>query len=413
MGHSGSYDYLRTEAAERLVDRLRDVSRHFPRVLDIGAGHGALLQHLGPEFGVETIVQVDSAEAMMHRDRDLPTFAPPPGVELHRLVHDEELLVLPPGSPEEATAMLSEATQGLLQPGSFDCVISNLALHWVNDLPGVLAQARHLLKPDGLFLAVMLGGDTLHELRAAFAIAEQERDGGVSPWVSPQVGVDDAGSLLTRAGFTLLTVDTDQIVVPFPDAITLVHELSAMGEANAVHMRRKSLPRETLVAAAALYQELHGDPAAMIEDPPPDTATTELDQTSEQEQAVQRGVGQAVVPATFELIYMIGWAPSQAQPQPLPRGSATQTLAAGVLGASGVEDAAGGPPGKENGANEGDDKLSAAGAENSKVGSSPPTPFSLADIARQTGGQVGRVTVSNKGTGGGDDGDDGDDDTAR
>eukprot|EP01048_Picozoa_sp_COSAG05_P014272 COSAG05_NODE_1600_length_4447_cov_80.937088_3_plen_341_part_00 len=332
---------------------------------------------LGLNLGVETVVQVDSSGDLLHRDTGLPSFSPPPGVELHRLTHDEEFLLLPPGAPAEAGEVFNEATQGLLQPGSFDCVISNLALHWMNDLPGVLAQARHLLKPDGLFLAVMLGGDTLYELRAAMAIAEQERDGGLSPRVSPQVGVDDAGSLLTRAGFTLLTVDTDQLVVPFPDALTLMHELSCMGEANAVHMRRGWLPRDTLVAAAALYEELHGDPSTG------DDANSTADETG------------GVVPATFELIYMIGWAPSQKQPRPLERGSATQSLAEGLAAATGT----GATP------NEGvatvpetaPATVDPAGAPPSPTSSTSPTPFSLADIARQTGGWVGRVSTSDDG----------------
>ena len=117
--------------------------------------------------------------------------------------------------------------------------------------------------------------------------------GGISPRVSPQISTDDAGSLLTRAGFKLLTVDTDQIVVPYPDPLSLMHELRGMGESNAVTMRRGFLPRDTLLAAAAIYDELYGD---VLED------------------------GTKVIPATFELVYMIGWAPGADQPAALERG---------------------------------------------------------------------------------------------
>jgi NADH dehydrogenase [ubiquinone] 1 alpha subcomplex assembly factor 5 len=232
-----SYDYLREEVAARLADRLRDISRTFPRVLDVGAGHGSLLPHLlrDGEFGVETLVQVDSAEKMLWRDvggEGSGAFAVPDGVDVHRLVRDEECLLPPPpltpsdddgDGVADTDGVYEEEAEALLQRGTFDCVLSSMALHWVNDLPGVMVQARKLLKPDGIFLAAMLGGDSLHELRSVLAVAEQEREGGLSPRVSPRVGVDVAGSLLNRAGFTLLTVDTDQLVVPYPDALTLMH----------------------------------------------------------------------------------------------------------------------------------------------------------------------------------------------
>jgi len=202
----------------------------------------------------------------------------------------------------------------------------------VNDLPGVMIQAQQLLRPDGLFLAVMLGGDSLFELRNALSVAEQEREGGLSARVSPQISTDDAGSLLTRAGYKLLTVDTDQLVVPYPDAITLMHELRAMGESNAATHRRGWLSRETMLAAAAVYQQLYADE---LED------------------------GQVVIPATFELVYMIGWAPGAQQPQPLARGSGGTALA---------------------------DALSAEASSNTEH-------FSLDDIAKETGGRAGSVTL--------------------
>ena len=127
-----------------------------------------------------------------------------------------------------------------------------------------------------------------------FWLAVCSDSGGISPRVSPQISTDDAGSLLTRAGFKLLTVDTDQIVVPYPDPLSLMHELRGMGESNAVAMRRGFLPRDTLLAATAIYDELYGE--VLVED------------------------GTKVVPATFELVYMIGWAPGADQPAALERG---------------------------------------------------------------------------------------------
>ncbi len=175
------------------------------------------------------------------------------------------------------------------EEGTFDLVISNLALHWVNDLPGVLAQIRRVLKPDGLFLASMFGEETLWELRNAFLVAEQDRDGGISNHVSPFAGVSDVGDLLTRAKFALptstlssfhshahartrtrtrtpnallllwvLAVDQEELVVDFADAFTLMRDLRGMGESNAQHFRRPYVPRSTMYAAAAAYKTLYG-----------------------------------------------------------------------------------------------------------------------------------------------------------
>lgn len=120
---------------------------------------------------------------------------------------------------------------------TFDAVVSNLALHWANDLPGALIQARHALKPDGVFIGALFGGDTLYELRTALQLAETERDGGVSAHISPMVQHSEMGSLLTRAGFSLTTVDTDEVTVNYPSMFELMEDLKAMGESNALHMR--------------------------------------------------------------------------------------------------------------------------------------------------------------------------------
>lgn len=139
-------------------------------------------------------------------------------------------------------------------PASFDLIVSNLSLHWINDLPGAMTQARDVLKPDGVFLASMFGGNTLKELRVAFQLAEQEREGGISPHISPSAHVADCGSLLQAAGFALPTVDVDTITVSYPDALVLMEHLQGMGESSAILTRRPYVSRETFLAAAAIYQ---------------------------------------------------------------------------------------------------------------------------------------------------------------
>lgn len=277
---SRSADYLRDEAASRLCERVLDINRHFPAVLDLGAHACNLARMLtlpsdddpakGPRSRrVGTLTAADSSRTLLYRDADLPFN------QQLSLVRD----VLP----------LSE--QLPYPANSFDAVLSSLSLHWVNDLPSVLAQVNALLKPDCPFLAVMLGGDSLYELRTSLQLAEQDRRGGVSIHTSPLADVKDMGGLLQKAGFTLLTVDVDDIVVDFPDIFSLMKDLQAMGESNAVLTREKgAIHRDVLLAADPIYRALHGNPDGTL-------------------------------PATFRLIYMIGWKPSPTQAKPLERGT--------------------------------------------------------------------------------------------
>jgi NADH dehydrogenase [ubiquinone] 1 alpha subcomplex assembly factor 5 len=177
------------------------------------------------------------------------------------------------------------------EANTFDAVLSSLSLHWINDLPSVLAQVNNILKPDCPFIGVMMGGDSLYELRTALQLAELDRRGGVATHTSPLADVKDIGGLLQKAGFNLLTVDIDDIIVDFPDTFTLMKDLQAMGESNAVLSREKgAIHRDVLLAAESIYKELHGN-----ED--------------------------GTLPATFRLIFMIGWKPSPTQAKPLERGS--------------------------------------------------------------------------------------------
>ncbi|KAI7865438.1 S-adenosyl-L-methionine-dependent methyltransferase [Spinellus fusiger] len=238
---SRQVDYLKDEIAARLMDRLLDIKREFQQVVDLGSGCGHIIKH------IDTV----PVKSLMMCDMSVP-------VERH--VVDEERLPF--------------------EENSLEAVVSNLSLNWVNDLPGSLIQIRNSLKPDGLFLGAMFGGDTLFELRTSLQLAEVERESGVSPRVSPMADSSDISRLLTRAGFTLTTVDVDEIQVNYPSAFELVQDLRSMGETNAVLSR--SL-------------ELHGHPDGTI-------------------------------PATFQIIYMIGWKPSPNTPQPKKRGSANASL---------------------------------------------------------------------------------------
>ena len=187
-----------------------------------------------------------------------------------------------------------------LPPQSLDLVVSGLAFQFVNDLPGVLAQIRRALKPDGLLLAAMLGGDTLSELRQSFASAEAEFEGGVSPRVAPSADLRDVGALLQRAGFALPVTDVDRVVVRYDNAFALMADLRRMGATNVlVERRRTPTRRATLLRMAQVYGERFADPDGRIR-------------------------------ATFDVIWLSGWAPHESQQQPLKPGSAKASLAEAV-----------------------------------------------------------------------------------
>jgi SAM-dependent methyltransferase len=190
----------------------------------------------------------------------------------------------------------------LLEAQSLDLAVSALAFQFVNDLPGVLAQIRRALRPDGLLLAAMIGGDTLTELRQSFAAAEAECEGGVSPRVVPFADLRDIGALLQRAGFALPVTDVDQLVVRYDNAFALMRDLRRMGATNILFERRRTPTRRTtMLRMAQIYAERFADPDGRIR-------------------------------ATFDVIWLSGWAPHESQPKPLRPGSAKASLEAAVKG---------------------------------------------------------------------------------
>jgi len=281
---SRAVDYIRDEVAFRLSTRLLDISRNFPRVLDFGANAcnvARILTQPDPDPDsskpvneplskkVGHIVCADTSERMLYRDQD-EAFN-------NEISLSRDILPNPEHLPYE--------------PESFDLVLSSMALHWINDLPSVLTQINNILKPDCAFMGAMAGGDSLYELRGSLQLAEQERLGGIGTHVSPLADVRDVGNLLGRAGFKLLTVDVDDIIVDYPSVFHLMQDLQAMGESNAaLRMEPGPINREVLAATEAIYKQLYGN-----ED--------------------------GTIPATFRTIYMIGWKEGEGQSQPLARGS--------------------------------------------------------------------------------------------
>ncbi|WP_375462163.1 methyltransferase domain-containing protein [uncultured Enterovirga sp.] len=252
--------FLLERASAELEDRLAAVMRSFPRALDLAT-------------------PIPAAAALLARDGRVG--------EVVRLA----------GIPDPTASLVGDDEALPFAPASFSLVVSLLALHGSNDLPGALAQVRRCLAPDGLFLGCLLGGETLTELRLAFGEAESEQEGGASPRVAPFGDVRALGGLLQRAGFALPVVDLDRVVVRYPHMFALMADLRAIGWTNTlVERRRTPLRRATLVRAAALYGERFSDPDGRIR-------------------------------ATFDLVWLSGWAPHESQQRPLRPGSARTRLA--------------------------------------------------------------------------------------
>ncbi len=250
--HFAQHDFLWHEAAARTQETFSYINRDFQRVLAFG-GHALTLP-------TSTITHAALT---------------PTGI-LPQVIADEEWLPF--------------------ADDSFDAVISLLTLQWVNDLPGALAQIRRVLKPDGLFFAILPGGETLRELRGVFAHVEATRTGGISPRVAPFLDVRDGGALLQRAGFALPVADSEIFDVSYENLFTLMADLRGAGETNMLHAQAQHFtPREFFTDAAAHYAAHHGDTEGRI-------------------------------PATVEFITLTGWKPASNQQQPARRGSGTISL---------------------------------------------------------------------------------------
>jgi len=238
------HSVLSEETARQILERLADVKRSFKTILDLGARDGFLARQLATQNA--TVVAADLSEKMLASHHDTLC-----------VVADEELLPF--------------------APRSFDLAVSNLSLHWVNDLPGALVQIKNSLRPDGLFLATLLGGQTLIELRTCLLEAELTVMGGISPRLSPSIDLQTASALLQRAGFHLPVTDQETMTLTYSDMFALMRDLRGMGEANA-HLRRsrKGARRAVFDLANQLYRE-------------------------------RFALSDGRIPATFEVIFMHGW----------------------------------------------------------------------------------------------------------
>ena len=268
------YAFLKGRESNQLLERLADTSREFDRALDIGAHDGQACEALCESGKVKEIIALESSPRMLEtlQSRGFET-----------VTSDSEILAFP--------------------TASFDLVTSILALHWINDLPGMLSQVRQVLVPDGLFLGCLFGAGTLSELRAALIDAESEITGGISPRLSPLPGLQDMAGLLQRAGFALPVADVERVTVRYSHPMKLLQDLKGMGEQAAFAPRqgqvRRPLSRRILARMSEIYMDRFQDEDGKVR-------------------------------ATFEIVWLSGWAPHASQPKPLKPGSGKVSLADAV-----------------------------------------------------------------------------------
>lgn len=243
------------------------IFRQFDVVVDLGCGRGHLSKNIYADM-VKTLYQVEFSEKILQQAEKSPE------VRTYKVIADEEHFPF--------------------KDSSIDLVISSLSLHWVNDLPGCFRQVHSALKNDGVFLGCLFGGDTLFELRSSLQLAELEREGGFAPHISPYTMAQDIGNLLHRTGYNMITLDTDEMVITYPTIFELMSDLQGMGENCCSWTRKLSLHRDSMLAAAAIYKEMYGNDEG--------------------------------IPATYQIIYFIGWKPDPSQPKPAARGSGEFSL---------------------------------------------------------------------------------------
>lgn len=263
-------DFLVEHVAADLADRLAAVTRRFGTAAAIGGPTDALARAVAASGRAERVIRADVFAAGPAGDHPVD------------VVIDDERLPF--------------------ADGSLDLAVSGLALQWVDDLPGALVQIRRALRPDGLFVATFVGGDSLTELRAALLAAESERKGGASPRVAPFVDVRDLGGLMQRAGFALPVTDVDRVTLRYATPFHLMRDLQAMGASNPLRERARGLtPPSLLARAAEIYAETAADPDGRVR-------------------------------ASLTLVSLSGWVPHDSQQKPLRPGSA-KTRLADALGA--------------------------------------------------------------------------------
>ncbi|CAI5441221.1 unnamed protein product [Caenorhabditis angaria] len=265
-----SAQYLKEEIGWRVADKVFDLTKFNDLVLDIGCGIGQIAPHLIKE-NVGKIIQVDLSGGMVQESNGCD---------------DEEVII--------ERRRVDEETLDGFEENQFDLLLTSMSAHWINHLPQWFRKCHNILKPDCPFIGSMLGEDTLYELRCSLQLAEMERLGGIGSHISPFVRAQDIGGLLSSAGFDMITLDTDEIEVGYPNMFSLLYDLQLMGESNCTIRRSPTIRRDVLIAAESIYKSMYAK--------------------------------DDIYPATFKVVSFIGWKPGPKMPKPAKRGSQSVSL---------------------------------------------------------------------------------------
>ncbi|KAL3995194.1 Methyltransferase domain family protein [Acanthocheilonema viteae] len=257
--------YVKDEIAYRVADKVFDLTKFNDICIDIGCGSGHIAMNLIKE-NVGVIIQCDISAGLIRQSKS---------------VVDSEVPVL---------SIIADESMAPFRKKSADLIVSSLSAHWINDLAKWFSRCLSILRPDCPLIGAMLANDTLHELRIALQLAEMERLGGIGLHISPFVRADDIGSLMSQAGFGMITIDTDELTVGYPSIFALLYDLQGMGESNALRNRSTHIRRDILIAADAIYRSMFSR-------------------------------DDAPYPATFQIVSFIGWRPGPLMPKPAKRGS--------------------------------------------------------------------------------------------
>lgn len=299
-----NYDYIKNAIADQIVDRICDLNdKEFINVADIGA-HDGCIRHSLIRRRIETegfpniknITQIESSKKLY--DKIINNNNIDKILYNNDIINNENIYVNNKNNYLINDIEYNDMNPKILKNNEYDLIVSSLNMHWINNIPNFLKQIYNSLKPESCFIASMYGGDTLFELRASLAAGEHEREGGLSPHISPTIPAADACILLQKANFKLVTVDVANIVIEFDNAFKLMEELGYMGESNSSLSKRDFVRKDTFLAAASIYDELFG----------------QYDQE----------LNKKFIPATFEIIFLIGW--KEPAVVPLERGDYESNL---------------------------------------------------------------------------------------
>ena len=307
LSNSYEYDYFRSEISTRLISRILDLDGEYPIALNFGSHSGSLYKEMinfirqNPDDklpgGIKEIYEIDTCKEMLHRDV-IPDWQQQL-VKCNKVHIDNfDNIPLP------------------FEDNTFDLVVSGMSIQWVNNIPFMFKELARIIKPDGCFIGGFCGGTTLQELRSALLLADQERKGGMNTHTSPSINISDIGSLLSRAGFVMITVDNEMIEIPYPNMFTLCSHLHGMGDQHAPKLpndsglRYQGISKDVFIAAAAIYDSMYSD-----------SQTTNIGQETRSE-LHEYSNDDMSVDATVQMIFFMSWSPDPSQRKPMERGTA-------------------------------------------------------------------------------------------